>query len=410
MIRKIFLAFLLSAGLFVANGQRLYFIYLQTDTGEPFFATLNEKLSNSTASGYLVLSKLKDSSYHFKIGFPGKDAELDFTVLVNGRDHGYLIKNFGEKGWGIYDLQSLSIQMSNTKTANNSQATGSMVQVSAFTELLSRAVDDPSLKQASYLEPEEKTKAVVQTTANEKTEKNDEKSKAIAENTANEKKEMKPVEKPDTNSAIPVVTETKQPEVKAIVPPKEPPYQRSSVTRVGGSTVSDGVEMVYVDQMTTGATDTIRIILPQENKALDTPKTEVKEDKKFLDIIADSSSVQPPVKENIAPVPDVRVQAPMTNNCLALANDNDFLKLRRKMAEKTNDDGMLDEAKKYFKVKCFTTEQVRNLSTMFLSAAGKYHFFDAALLHVSDLSDFPALESEIRDDYYIGRFKAMLRK
>ena len=45
---------------------------------------------------------------------------------------------------------------------------------------------------------------------------------------------------------------------------------------------------------------------------------------------------------------------------------------------------MVDEAKKYFKTKCFTTEQVRNLGSLFLSSAGKYLFYDAAYFHVTD--------------------------
>ena len=33
------------------------------------------------------------------------------SVDVKAKDHGYLLKNFGEKGWGIFDLQTMAIQM-----------------------------------------------------------------------------------------------------------------------------------------------------------------------------------------------------------------------------------------------------------------------------------------------------------
>ena len=78
------------------------------------------------------------------------------------------------------------------------------------------------------------------------------------------------------------------------------------------------------------------------------------------------------------------------------------------MAAKTNDDGMLEEARKYFKEKCFTTEQIKNLSSMFLSNAGKYNFFDAAHSYVSDKENFPSLQSELKDEYYVSRFKTLL--
>ena len=94
--------------------------------------------------------------------------------------------------------------------------------------------------------------------------------------------------------------------------------------------------------------------------------------------------------------------------CQTVANNDDFLKLRRKMAARTNDDGMLDEAKKYFKSKCFATEQIKNLSTMFLSNAGKYNFFSAAYNYTTDVENFSSLQSELKDEYYINQFKEML--
>jgi len=65
-------------------------------------------------------------------------------------------------------------------------------------------------------------------------------------------------------------------------------------------------------------------------------------------------------------------------------------------------------AKKTFKTKCFTTEQIKNLGALFLTSSGKYQFFDAAYLHVTDPENFSSLESEIKDDYYLKRFKALI--
>ena len=58
------------------------------------------------------------------------------------------------------------------------------------------------------------------------------------------------------------------------------------------------------------------------------------------------------------------------------------------MAAETNDDGMVNEAKKYFKTKCFTVSQVKNLSALFLNDAGKYKFFDTAYTYVADIENF----------------------
>ncbi len=79
------------------------------------------------------------------------------------------------------------------------------------------------------------------------------------------------------------------------------------------------------------------------------------------------------------------------------------------MAAESSDDGMVDEAKKIFKSKCFTTAQLKNLSTLFLNDAGKYKFLDMAYTYVSDQENFSSLSAELKDEYYINRFKAMLR-
>ena len=47
------------------------------------------------------------------------------------------------------------------------------------------------------------------------------------------------------------------------------------------------------------------------------------------------------------------------SDCKDFATENDFLKLRKKMAAENNTDAMIIAAKKYFKSRCFTTEQIK---------------------------------------------------
>ena len=89
--------------------------------------------------------------------------------------------------------------------------------------------------------------------------------------------------------------------------------------------------------------------------------------------------------------------------------NNDFLGgLRKKIVGEKNDDDMVAEAKKVFKTKCFSTLQIKNLSALFLTEESKYKFFDAAYQYVSDLENFSTLQSELKEEYYINRFKAMI--
>ena len=70
---------------------------------------------------------------------------------------------------------------------------------------------------------------------------------------------------------------------------------------------------------------------------------------------------------------------------------------------------MISVARKAFKSNCFSTEQIKNLSVLFLKEDGRYRFFDAAYPFVYDSQNFSSLQSQLTDEYLINRFKAMIR-
>jgi hypothetical protein len=116
------------------------------------------------------------------------------------------------------------------------------------------------------------------------------------------------------------------------------------------------------------------------------------------------------VKETPKETPPAKKVSMINSNCRSHANQDDFMKLRKKMAAEDNDDDMVDVARKIFKTKCFTAEQIKNLAVLFLKDDGRYKFFDAAYPYVSDTDNFASLESQLTDSYYINRFKAMLKR
>ena len=71
---------------------------------------------------------------------------------------------------------------------------------------------------------------------------------------------------------------------------------------------------------------------------------------------------------------------------------------------------MIEAARKFFKLKCYSTEQIKNLSYLFLTEEGKYLFFDMAYAFTSDSNLYETLQSQFQDPYYLNRFKAMIRK
>ncbi len=433
-----------------ASAQKVYFIYIQTESEQPFFVRVNEKVYSSSTSGYLILSKLYDSTYSFTVGFPqNKWPEVKFSVPVNKKDHGYLLKNFVEKGWGLFDLQTLAIQMpvvSNSK-AGTSQGVVNK-DASVFTDILSRAADDPTIKErvvtAPIVEVVPKNEPVVQVVTKKEEPviikatdpiepaivKKDDVKNSIKEEPVITKTvdpaEPATVKKADVKNTIieepiPVKTSEKAEPVIAkkedvIKEIKEEPviplqqavveeeYNISTVKRRSESSTTEGFGLVFVDNYQNGNSDTIKIIIPNPKVVIPVTKEEPKEEKRLLDIQVEI----PTAEEKKNPTELQSVGSPKVS-CVETAADADFFKLRKSMAAVDSDDDMIGEAKKYFKQKCFTTFQVKNLSSLFLTDEGKYKFFDASYNHTSDVVNFSSLQAELKEEYFITRFKAMLR-
>jgi hypothetical protein len=593
----------------VALAQKVYFVYLESESQQPFFAKLRDKTYTSSASGYLILSNLRDSSYIITIGFPAdKWPEQRFTVPTRAKDRGFLLKNFGEKGWGLFDLQTLSIQMSEGQPKGRA---GSINQggVSAFTALLSKAANDPSLLESPALAKNENKLVIVQqaakkedvitgkeqpasneiVTAQTRKEVPDSQKGLPASNTvainqskkvdANAQKEQPatneitndqtkkevgdnqkgqpamnavavnqtkkedantPKEQPATNSIATDQTKNEFPDsqkgkpaantiatdqAKKVVPDsqkgepapntiaidqtkkgaantqKEQPdsntiaadqtkkevadsqkghpvstavvvdqtkkvdssaemakatekntnatkigeqekkpesgvttnpekadkstvaiavnekkeqvsspvtttevakktaspekYKRSLVTKKSESSTTDGFGLVFIDQFSDDQKDTIEIFIPNPKEELVKKNDPAPPSRKFLEIGNEEKSV-------------AQVNPVSNKSCSAVATDKDFFNLRKKMAALVTDDAMINESRKSFKSKCYTTEQIKNLGSLFLKESGKFQFYEAAYPFSSDQGNFVALQSDFKDNYFIYRFKKLV--
>jgi hypothetical protein len=81
-------------------------------------------------------------------------------------------------------------------------------------------------------------------------------------------------------------------------------------------------------------------------------------------------------------------------------------KLRFKMLESVNNDDRIGTAKKAFKIKCFSTRQIRALSEVFSADATKFKFLETAYPFVAD-DHFNELADLLTDPVYIGKFRTM---
>ncbi|HET9434003.1 MAG TPA: hypothetical protein VFO37_09630, partial [Chitinophagaceae bacterium] len=184
-------------------------------------------------------------------------------------------------------------------------------------------------------------------------------------------------------------------DVAAKKPASPEKYKRSLVTKRSESSTTDGFGLVFIDQFSDEQKDTIEIFIPNPKEDVVKKNEQPAPTRKFLDIGSEEKSVA-----QVSPVSN--------KSCSAVATDKDFFNLRKKMAALETEEAMINESRKGFKSKCYTTEQIKNLGSLFLKESGKFQFYEAAYPFSSDQRSFVALQSDFKDNYFIYRFKKLV--
>lgn len=351
-----------------AFAQQNYFIYLQSENKQPFYVKLDKQVLSSSVTGYLIIPKLADGDYNLGVVFPRSGVpEQEIVCRVDKKDAGYLIKNFGDNGLGFANIQTQEVIMGG-KSLVQSAGPPKEIMDDPFSNMLAWVVNDPRIKEKD--EPDVNDVAVKAPEVKEQEVKEQEvKEPEVPPSGRNDEKGQ--VIRIEDSSAL----------YKAV--------ELSVVKRTYRKKTSDGIEMVYVD-VYGDKRDTIRIFMPVENP----------EEKKPVEIKKDTTAATRPVV----------LTGMINSDCKNFAVEDDVARLKKKISAETDVDEMIRLAKRTFKTKCFSTAQVRDLGTIFLRDEGRYQFFDAAYPWVSDTDNFPSLQNQLTEEYYINRFKAMIHK
>jgi hypothetical protein len=479
ILKRIFVILLMFVSALSVKAQQIHFVYLQTENGQPFYVRLNNKVLSSSPAGYIILPELKEGDYHLIVGFPKNEfPEEDFQIAIQKKNEGFLLKNFGEKGWGLFNMQSLALLPG---TAANIATASVKIQDDPFSKMLANVVKDSSLLQNNEpveaiidtpLQKNEKVIVLKDTSLQNNEPVKSKIDKSLQKNeTAIDIKDTS-LQKNEMSISTPVI---KNPEPVAV------PVVASPITRLLSAIDKEGMQMVYLDR-SDNKNDTIRVFIPREkiqNPKAENSNTVVENNKSKTTSVADTSQLtitptivkiesdtitlvndtirvykervqkkdtivnkkvselepdklKTQVTQGVAPtdaksdekqpalknennteiivLPKVVTSSKVNSDCKAFATDGDFLKLRKKMAAENNNDDMIRIAKKVFRTRCFSTEQIKNLSFLFLTDEGKYMFFDAAYPFTSDSDQYNSLKSQLSDEYYINRFEAMIHK
>ncbi len=462
---KAFSTLLLICISFSAFSQQSYFILIEEEKSQPFYIRMDERTFSSSPIGHLILPQLKDSSYRFFIGFPKNQIpEQEFIVKMNRKDHGFQLKNLGQKGWALFDLQSLELILPVPKQNGLSNVGYSLVRkYDGFAKLMSEVVNDTAVlygivydKPVETIvkkEPEIQKSIPVDSSSLTKTDINsvkiDEekdltiKSKSDPDTLLNGgdtkiKSPKSVVTKVENGVPLDSLSDKKIAENIIVKTPSEVKSGNNQGNdalktisiRVTEQKFSDsGLYMMVEDgknKIDIFISNDPVLIKEAEVKKEEAPKkTEIKkEEEPTKPIIIDKQEndklntkkedkkIENPIqadqkKDSVNTTPKRLVL--MNSDCRSFATDMDVDKLRVKMINEKDEDEKIALARKLLRSKCFTAHQVRALTELFQDNNGKYKFLDASYPFVSDTGNFKQLVSVLTDEYYVKRFKTMVR-
>jgi hypothetical protein len=422
------------------HAQQNHFVYIQSDDKLPFDVTVNGATYNSSSIGYVIIPKLAKGNYQVNISFPHKKyPDQQFNCSIDKADAGFLLKNYTDKGWGLYNLQTLEIIMNGAEAQTAVAEQVKPADTAAFGNMLSEVVNDSTLNVITEpVKPPVKEKPVIVTDAASVLK---EEAKVIKD-TAAEAKTGNALDKSGIN--IPAVAETANVPADAVKP---------GLQKISAFTTSAGTDMVFIDK-TSSLNDTIRIFLPsaqdamqKENEKPDTAKQPLaedvkvdttavlkgeipvkkvepdiaaaapedvknpfftKEEKKADSIKSTEEPASLPVNKETEKIKEQTSAVPGPE-CKNMLSDNDMDKLRKKMVSADNDDKMIGVVRKNMQDKCVSTDQVKSLGALFLSDDGRYNFFNSVQGYVYDTAAFSSLESQLIDPAYKRRFRDLLK-
>lgn len=375
--------FFLLLGL-VSAAQKSRFIYIQSEGNHPFSVKLGGKLFASSEAGYLILSRLDAGSYELFFGFPKNEWPVQkVTCAVKEENAGYQLRYFGSKGWGLVNLQTAAILFMQPEQGPAPEALTETASDS-FALVLASVVGDNSILQRR--QPTGKDSIARLSSVNRTT-------IAPAEEASVTKKSV--IEK---GAALRKIDEEKQ---------------------------ADGLRIRYIDGRGETA-DTVLVLIPfsapiitkADSLSLQKPGPQPvgiqtrEEASRFIGMkVPDAEAPADSIRGVTDTLPAAAIKTVKTRPpCKQAATEKDFLSLRKQMSAATSDSGRVTAALKRFRYMCYSTEQIRNLGSLFLTDEGKYKLYVAAYPFVADLDLFGTLGSELKDAYYSSRFRAMLTR
>ena len=411
--RWIFVFLLILSSLYGMAQQQYHFIYIQADNQQPFYVKYGSKNYSSSSIGYLILPKLSDGNVSLQIGFAKNlYPEQAFNLTVAGKDLGFALKNFNEKGWGLFNFQTTDIVMNgNAAAPANEQAVKTTTNKSnAFGNMLASAINDSTLNQQRITAPDSSAKTKTPSNLNGITDT----AQAIAQTKR---------AKDSTGAGLNTTSQTYNNAASvdslikkyssngdSLTANKKAVDSMKAIVKSAEKTNESGTDLTFLDN---NSKDTIHAFIPSANqpnvatKAASVDSATGKVSNPFFNNnnaqIVERATSSDSSSEVIKTNPTL-----LNSACNNMFNSNDADKLKRKIVSLRKQEDIMNAVRKSLHGKCITTDQVKDLGNLFLSDENRYNFYDAAYPFVYDFGNYAILQNTLIDSYYKNRFKALL--
>jgi hypothetical protein len=447
-----------------AMSQQEYFIFLQSDQQQLFYARVGEKIYSSSVAGHLVLSGLKDSTYSVFIGFPkNQHPEMEFIVPVSRKDQGFQLKDLGEQGWNLFNLLTLQLVKPRTNTPKSTAYSSDIKKkTDSYSTLMAGVVNDTAVLYATFVNtiaPEPVIKEAVSRLPEnsiQPTLKTDSPFARIEDlqNSTSEKLKPKPdslLVKTNVSRSDSAVVNNKVVESESVIGKSPEPLVRdtvivktetttaravdstvnrketvsvfrdsankqpqpmiagpalSTVAKVAEEKTDEGVRLKYVVKASAGMTDTVTLVIPYASLPADLViKSPVEKKPDPVE------KIQKPVASSSKPdsISAAGKLVMINSDCRNFASERDLDKLRIKILSEKKDSDKLEVVRKEYRTKCYTSRQIKALSELFYLDPVRFEFLSASYPFVSDSENFRQLSSLLRDPVYVEKFEGLFK-
>jgi hypothetical protein len=355
--------------------QHTHFIYFQHEQSASFYVKYQGQILRSSSQGYLILSKLNKGTQVIHIGLSDSlQRTVKFIIDSLQSDKGYLIKDFGDSGWGLFDLQTSVVVYGKLDDGGGAVAgrryMADSLSGDGFGDMLAKVTKDSTVKYVSVMNPEKKTDTV-------------------------------------QKSSISVRADS------LLVKNAVATTKTSSIVLLESKEINSAHLFMFTVEGK-GSMDTVQVLI--ENSVV--PESNVRDSSKADTvspvIVPERPSVDvfiPSVSDSVILIQDTvikPIKSVVKTECSTVADEYFFVKLRQQMAGQMTEEKMIEEALEFFRKVCFTTVQLRRLSLLLTTDEMKYRFFATASRYVSDTHLFPALRNEIQDEIYRKQFDVLI--